>query len=252
MYYTLSEIITICKQNMGLRDLPKPVTDQDIKWRLLHSALKEFSQRYPARQTFIIGDAERVCNPNPYVGTPTTKINSQSNVYRIPRTYYQNRTIFSVTNVDVNRPNGYNDLYVPQSMFGDPAAIMTGMASLQLVGAMARQMTHALTWEFQPPDILILYNGWANGNYQVEITTSHDESLSTIPPDVFSTFMELCEYDLEEYIYMKLKRIQNLDLGIGSIELKIDDWADAGNKKRELLKNLDEACELDLERIQYW
>ena len=47
MYQSLSEILTLCKQNMGIRDLPKPVTDQELMWRLQHSALKEFSQRYP-------------------------------------------------------------------------------------------------------------------------------------------------------------------------------------------------------------
>jgi hypothetical protein len=55
-----------------------------------------------------------------------------------------------------------------------------------------------------------------------------------------------------EYLYQKLKRIQNLDLGVGSIELKIDDWADAASNKRELLKEMDETCALDMQHIYYW
>lgn len=250
MYYSLSEVITICKQNMGIRDLPKPVTDQDIQWRLIHSALKEFSIRYPYTAKYLIGECNRICKP--YVGVPTNHTNSYSQVYEIPKHYYQEHTILGVPMVEIQRPNGYNDLYVPQGMIGDPASIMMGLASIQAVGAMARQMTHSLTWNFKQPNILILYNGWSGGDYEIELAMDHDPSLSTIPPSAMSTFIELCQYDLEEYFYQKLKRVQNLDLGIGSIELKIDDWADAANKKRDLLKELDETCNLDYEHIMYF
>lgn len=250
MYYSLSEIITLCKQNMGIRDLPKPVTDQDIQWRLIHSALKEFSIRSPYVARFLIGENDRMCKP--YVGVPTNHTNSYSNVYRIPKHYYQEHTILGVPYVDIQKPNGYNDLYVPQGMIGDPASIMMGLASIQAVGAMARQMTHALTWHFEAPDVLIIYNGWTGGNYEIELAMDHDPSLSTIPPSAMPTFITLCEYDLQEYFYQKLKRVQNLDLGIGSIELKVDDWADAASNKRELLKELDETCALDFEHIQFF
>jgi hypothetical protein len=117
---------------------------------------------------------------------------------------------------------------------------------------MARQMTHSLTWDFRAPDILILYNGWSGGTYEIELAMDHDPSLSTLNPSSFSTFVQLCLYDLEEYLYMKLRRVQNLDLGVGSIELKIDDWSDAASKKKELLDELDESCALDYEHIMYW
>lgn len=250
MYQSMSEIITLCKQNMGLRDLPKPVTDADLKWRIEHSALKEFSQRYPYIVKFLIGECDRMCKP--HVAIPTNHTNSYSGVYQIPKHIYQDRTILGINNVEIQRPNGFNDLYVPQGAIGNPASIMVGLASIQAVGAMARTMTHALTWEFKHPDVLVIYNGWTGGNYEVELSLDHDPSLSTIPPSAFSTFVELCQYDLEEYLYNKLKRVQNLDLGVGSIELKIDDWADARSKKMDLLKEMDETCQLDFQHIQYW
>lgn len=250
MYYTLSEIVTLCKQNMGLRDLPKPVTDQEMLWRLQHSALKEFSVRSPYISQYMIGECNRLCKS--YSGVATNHTNTYSQVYKIPKTYYQEHTILGIPYVEIQRPNGYNDLYVPQGMIGDPASIMAGLASIQAVGAMARKMTHALTWDFRQPDILILYNGWSGGTYEVELAMDHDPSLSTIPPSAFPTFIELCQYDLEEYLYQKLKRVQNLDLGVGSVELKIDEWADSSNKKKDLLNELDETCALDYEHIQYF
>lgn len=248
MFKSMGEIITLCKQNMGLRDLPKPISDADLRWRLEHSALKEFSQIYPYIAQFMIGESERLCRP--YTGIPTNHTNTYSHVYQIPKHYYQDKTIMAVPNVDIARPQGYNDLYVPQGAIGDPASIITSMASIQMVASMASAMTHSLTWDFRAPDILILYNGWAGGYYEIELAMSHDPTLSTIPPTAFSQFEHLCELDLQEYVYKKLSRIQNLDLGVGSIELKIDDWADAGQRKREFIEELADGCELDTLHIQ--
>lgn len=250
MFQSVSECLTIIKQNLGIRDLPKPVTDEDLQWRLVHSALKEFDQRYPYTARFLIGDSDRVCKP--YVGVPTNHTNSYSQVYQIPKHYYQEQKIIEVTEVIIQRPNGYNDLYVPQGMIGNPIQMMMGMASIQLAGAMAAQMTHSLTWNFRAPDILILYNGWTGGNYEIELAMTHDPSLSTIPPGAMSSFLQLAELDIAQYLYQKLKRIQNFDVGVGSIELKIDDWADAERNKRDLLREWDEACALDVGHIQYW
>ena len=250
MFQSMSEIITLCKQNMGLRDLPKPVTDADLRWRLEQSALKEISQIYPYMVQYMIGESERLCRP--YTGIPTNHTNTYSHVFKIPRHMYQNHTIIGVQDVNVARPQGYNDLYVPQGAVGDPASIITGMAHIQMVAAMSQTLTHSLTWDFRQPDILILYNGWAGGTYEIELALDHDASLSTLPPAAFSQFVKLCELDLEEYLYAKLRRVQSLDLGIGSIELRIDDWADAGQRKREFIEELGEGAELDMLHIYRW
>lgn len=250
MYQSLSEVITICKQNMGLRDLPKPVTDEELRWRLEHSALKEFSQVYPYLFKCMMGETERMCKP--YAGIPPKYMRGMCNIYEIPRAYYQDKTIMAVSNVDVNRPNGYNDMYVPQSGMNDPVAALMGMASIQMSASMSSVMTRALTWEFRAPNVLLVYNGWSGGTYQVELALSHDTSLSTIEPSASSVFLELCQYDLEEYIYMKLKRIQNLDLGIGTIDLKIDDFSGSGDKKKELIKDLTDTAAFDQMHIQFW
>lgn len=235
---------------MGLKELPKPFTDEDLRWRLEHSALKEFSQVYPYRSTYMIGETERVCRP--YPGVPQNKSNTYSQVYEIPKHYYQDRTIMAVSDVNIVRPHGYNDLYVPSGAIGSPVGAITAMASMQMAASMSRTMTHAITWDFRPPNILIMYNGWSGGNYEIELLMSHDISLSTIDPTCSSKFLQLCEYDLEEYVYNRLKRVQNLELGAGSIELKIDDWSDAGNRKRELLDDLADASAMDTMHVQYW
>lgn len=251
MYRTLSEILTLCKQNLGLRDLPKPVTDEELKWRLEHSALKDYSIVYPYRTNHIIGEKDRICRP--YPGIPTNVASTQHTTYQIPRHYYQNRTIISVSNVIPARSDGYNDLFVPAGVqFGNAANIISSMASLQMVAAMGRVVSHSLTWDLKQPDILVIYNGWQEGYYEIELLTTHDPSLSTIEPGTMLAFRRICELDLKEYLYKKLSRVQGLELGVGNIELKIDDWADAGAQKEDLLKELSDDSELDNSHIQYW
>lgn len=250
MFYSLSEILTLCKQNMGMRDLPKPVTDQDLRWRLEHSTLKEFSQVCPYTAQFIIGETERLCHP--YSGVPSYHTDAYSLVYRIPRSFYQERTIIAVSDVQPARPHGYNDLYVPGGAVGSPIGIITAAASVQMAAAMATMVGHSITWDFRAPDICILYNAWSGGHFEIELQMTHDPSLSTIPPSAFSKFIQICELDLQEYIYKKLQRVQNLELGTGNIELKIDEWSDAGNRKRELLDDLADASAMDTMHIQRW
>lgn len=250
MFYSLSEVITIIKENLGLRDLPKPVTDADIQWRIEHVALKQFSAIFPYRYRFLLGEADRLCKP--YSGVPTNHLNSYSNVYLIPKHHYQEHHIIDVSYVDIQRPSGYNDLYVPQGMFADPASTMAAVASMQAVAAISKNFTHSLTWDFKQPNILILYNGWTGGTYEVELLMDHDPSLSTIEPGAFDTFIEIAQLNVQVLLYNKLKRVQNLDVGVGSIELKIDDWADAEQRLKDKLTDLGESAALDQLHILYF
>lgn len=253
MLYTLSEVVTLCKQNMGIRDLPKPVTDKDLRDRVINSSLKEFSVRKPYITTHLINENERICPDCMDGRSSTLGQNNMSQRYRIPKHYYQDRTILSIPRLDVWRPSGFNDYYVPQGMVGDPVSIMTALADLKVSAEMARSMSRAPTFKFQAPDILYVYNGWAAATYEIEIATTHDESLSTIPPTAMTQFIQLAQLDLEEYMYTRLKRVQNLDLGIGSIELKIDEWQDSGNRKRDLLKEWsDNGANLDIDNIYFF
>lgn len=252
MLYNMSEVITLVKQNMGIKDLPKPYSDNDIRERIINSALKTYSIFYPRVETFMINENERIC-PSAYGSAPYTPgLNESCQRYRIPKHYYQDRTVLSVLRLDVWRPSGFNDYYVPQGMVGDPTSIMVAMSSLKVSAAMAQTMSRAPTYKFQAPDILEIYNGWSSATYQIDLAMTHDPSLSTIPPTAMPQFIELCQYDVEEYFYTALKRVQNLDLGIGSIELKIDEWASSADKKKDLIKEWHDTSSLGIDQISYF
>ena len=49
-----------------------------------------------------------------------------------------------------------------------------------------------------------------------------------------------------------MKRIQDLETGVGSINLRIDNWENAANEKRDLLRDWDENANLDLDAINFF
>jgi hypothetical protein len=63
---------------------------------------------------------------------------------------------------------------------------------------------------------------------------------------------QLAVLDIEEYLYNKMKRITDLDTGVGTINLRIDNWESAAQEKRDLLREWDESASLDLDTLNYW
>ena len=61
------------------------------------------------------------------------------------------------------------------------------------------------------------------------------ESLSTIRDTAMMTFRELATYDLGAYMYNIIKRKDKMDVGTGSIDLKIDDLEDYANRKKDFI-----------------
>ena len=242
--YNISEFLSLIKEDIGIKDIPLPVDDKSLLQRFYNSALKEFSVRYPRIETIILGDENRIA---PEYRDRNTKI-----IYRIPKYVYQDSTILAVTKFDVSRPLGYSDFYVPQGVWASPDAVLSSLADIKLAAALASTMGKAPTYQFKAPDLLYVYNGWSGGVYDVDVALMHDISLSTIPPTAITHLKQLAILDIEEYLYNKLKRIDNLDTGIGNIQLNINNWEDAGNRKLELLKEWDEDGNLDIDQITYF
>lgn len=243
--YNTSEFLTLLKEDIGIKDLPLPVDDKELLRRLGQSALKEFSVRSPRVEMVSIGENERL---DPDENSRYTMLK-----YRIPKWAYHGTTILSVPNVDIARPMGYSDMYVPQGSWASPDVVLGALADIQSSASVAATMGRAITHKFVSPDIIYIYNGWAGGIYDVHLAMLHDISLSTISPTAFTHLRQLCVLDLEEFLYNKMKRLDNLEVGIGNIQLKIENWEDAGNRKMELLKDWDEnGANLDIDFIRYF
>lgn len=246
MLYNISEFLTLIKTDMGIKDLPMPVDDAELLKRFETSALKEFSVRAPRVVDCVLTEADRIKD-------------SQMDdfyaryIYKVPKRVYQDATILEVVDFDISRPSGYSDYYMPQTAVGSPLTVLESIADIQIAAAMASATSRAPTWRFVHPDKLIVFHGWTAGSYVITLTLTHDVSLTTIPPTAITHLRQLAVLDLEEYLYDKLKRKDGLDVGVGQINLKIDDWQSAGEKKADLLREWDQnGTNIDIDSISYY
>ncbi len=247
--YTLSELLQVIKDDTGLNDIPLPesLSDDALVKRLEQSALKEFSLRYPRLVTERFGDEWLSHKDHPQTDDPRNGIE-----FTIPKYVYDGATILAVSNVTPVSSSWAGEPFYPTAAGYSPEQIIGMVSDVQMVSAMGAQMSKSLSWEFLPPNKFKIYNGWFSGKYEIELQMTHDSSLATINPTAMSSFRELATLDLQEYIYNKYKRIQSLDVGVGSIELHIDEWQDSGSRKRELLRDWDQTANLDFDRIRFW
>ena len=243
--YNLSEFITTVKEDIGIKDIPLPVDDKALIDRFKRSALADFSVIYPRVAKCYVSDED------------LTEASKNSNhmfyEYRIPKWVYDGTDILEVSNFDVARPNGFSDFYIPNTGFSTPDAIIAAMADMRLAAGLSSSMAKAPTYEFTKPNLLRVYNGWAGGMYEVELLLRHDLSLQTIPDGAFMDLRDLTVLDMKAYLYNQLKRKDQLDVGVGTIQLRVDDWSNAESDKRELLRNWrEEGANLDFDHVRYF
>lgn len=248
--YTLSEMVQVILEDIGIADLPiiETVGMDKIVQRLENSALKEFSVRYPYIKHFEMNDECLLHKNQDDAFYSTTK----GIDYVIPREEYEGHQLLGIANIVTNAVSGYNDSYIPYTYSFSPDAMINMLSDIQMTADLGRMMAKSMTWEFTKPNKIRLYNGWLSGKYDVIMMLTHDTSLSTIPDTALTHFRKLATYDVEWFLYNRFKRLQNLDVGIGNFELKIDDWTDAQDKFRQYLDDIDEEGNLDIDYITYF
>ena len=244
MLYNFSEFLTQIKEDIGIKDVPLPVDDVALTKRFITSALREFSVRYPRIEELIITQDMAI--------DLTSRAAYGAVTYIIPEKYYRGSQILTVLSINSTGYGGSENFYNPTLFLGSSDMILESIADIKMASSLASMVGHAPTFRFDPPNRLVIYNGWTGSAFRVEVGMLHDPSLSTIPPGAMTHLRQLATLDICEYLYGKMKRIQNLETGVGSISLQIDNWENAGQEKRELLKEWDEDASLSLDSINYW
>lgn len=225
---TLSDLLTSIKMDLGIYQLAIPVDNLDeqlydvIKLR----TIKTYSQFYPYKEKIdvTLGTLEREIDTT-YART----------IYDLPNDIVQGREIITIYDIN-QRPTGlgYGDPVMPTGQGGSIIdSMMFANVNADILSAIAPKQT----FEFIYPNKLILYNAFVNtGRIVMDIGTTHHENLMSIPPRGFETFEELALLDVKRFLYGKLKHYNDLQTAHGTINLRIDDWANAESERRELLK----------------
>ena len=78
-----------------------------------------------------------------------------------------------------------------------------------------------------------------------------DQSLQSIRPTAEESFFKLAVLDVKENLYQLVKHYTTIQTAYGTVELKIDDWADAANERKELINQWDDSYHLDLGQMTW-
>lgn len=245
MVWNIQEFIQVIKDDLGLRDLPPAITDADIIKRIERSSLKDFSIIYPRQESFRIGINDMV-DPCDRLYVKTTGIR-----YYIPKHFLMQYNPITCISVDVC--NAYQGgLVWPYNLGYSPDDIMTGVAGIKALAGVAGNLCNAITHRYDnTKNWIIVYNGWTESTYEVMMGVMHDINLATIPNTAMLTFRDLATNDVGSYLYNTLMRRDNIDTGVGTIDLKIDRLADCAQRYKDLIKELSDEANLDMDEMEW-
>ena len=114
------------------------------------------------------------------------------------------------------------------------------------------QTVNSLTFHFEHPNKLYIYDALITSRLRMVACFEHDKSFASIPPTAEESFFKLAVLDVEAGLYQTVKHYNKLETPLGVIELNIDDWASAKEKRDELVKEWDEIWALDSVDLDYY
>ena len=232
----MSKLITRIKRNIGIYGIALPIEDIDkeIKDIIIDITLPVFSLYNPYEDHLYIDlqNLERIEKTSTYQSYLLPSALSEKLLY-IKDVRYDDRCISGL---------GY---------WGGDIPYLSGVLTEQtLISNAAKNLTNMalpkLNFQYEPPRKLTLYNNYASLKVIIDMCCKHDQSLQSIRPTAEESFFKLAVLDVKENLYQLVKHYTTIQTAYGTVELKIDDWADAANERKELINQWDDSYHLDL------
>ena len=237
----MSKLITRIKRNIGIYGIALPIEDIDkeIKDIIIDITLPVFSLYNPYEDHLYIDlqNLERVEKTSTYQSYLLPSALSEKLLY-IKDVRYDDRCISGL---------GY---------WGGDIPYLSGVLTEQtLISNAAKNLTNMalpkLNFQYEPPRKLTLYNKYASLKVIIDMCCKQDQSLQSIRPTAEESFFKLAVLDVKENLYQLVKHYTTIQTAYGTVELKIDDWADAANERKELINQWDDSYHLDLGQMTW-
>ena len=237
----MSKLITRIKRNIGIYGIALPIEDIDkeIKDIIIDITLPVFSLYNPYEDHLYIDlqNLERVEKTSTYQSYLLPSALSEKLLY-IKDVRYDDRCISGL---------GY---------WGGDIPYLSGVLTEQtLISNAAKNLTNMalpkLNFQYETPRKLTLYNNYASLKVIIDMCCKHDQSLQSIRPTAEESFFKLAVLDVKENLYQLVKHYTTIQTAYGTVELKIDDWADAANERKELINQWDDSYHLDLGQMTW-
>lgn len=237
----LSNIITRIKLKLGIINLATPFPDMDniIETIISDITVPVFSLYYPDKDTL-------------HINLKNLELLEKDALYeKVLLPEFGNRKLLYVFDVKYNNDNlsgvGYYGGGVPLLEGNVFRQIMLANAGATLMNGMIPKMS----FHFEAPRTLYVYNAWSSSDLQLDLGFEHNKSLASIPETVREEFLKLAILDVKENIYPTLKQYTEINTALGNINLKLDDWSDADNQRKDLLDKWDDVYHLEFPPLYY-
>lgn len=237
----MSTLLTRIKLKLGIMNIASPIEnlDETITWVIQNVTLPVFSTYHPFKQSITINtnDLERLDKGGTY------------ECYLLPD--FKERKLLFVFDVR------YDETCLSGlGYYGGGFPLLGGstinQALLANAGAkLASYMIPKMTFRWEAPRKLYVFNAYSSTKVIIDMGFEHDKSLATIEDSSAESFFKLALIDVMDNLYPTFKQYVDMQTAYGNINIKIDDWADAENKRTELLNQWDGVFMLDNQTLYY-
>ena len=244
MPLNLSSEITKIKMRMGIYGISLPIDDVNkyIEETIQLVTIPTFSiyQPYYDHLHVNVDDLQKV---------PIFDQSADRSAYILPD--FKNRKLLTVADVKYDDTgilnySGVAGYAIAGLLPYNNSSLMQQAMLTNVTSQLYSMMYPKLTYEFIEPCTLILYNQIVSNTLDITLAFEHHKSLATIPQTAETSFFELALCDCEINFYQIAKHWKSIETAIGTVNLDIDDWADAQNRRQELLNEWDNLYHLDI------
>lgn len=180
---------------------------------------------------------------------PVVEVKNESKIYELPDVF-GDREIMMVTDIeptyDEYRMSGHNS---HMFAYGGNMCLYgyQDMILAQASSNAASAFSKGTTFNFIAPNKIEIFSEYGLGNnYRLEVAIEHADNLSTIAKTCFSSFVQLATLDVKKYMYDNLKHYNDLQTAYGQLSLKIEDWSNCDDERKQLIEKWSQSYHLDL------
>lgn len=176
--------------------------------------------------------------------------NANYEIYLLPDVFSQRKLLFVK---DIN----YDEADISGlGYWGSGVPILNGSMIRQsiLSGAgmnLTNRMIPKITFKYEHPRKVILYNVLSSCNLVFELALTHDKNLASIPPTAEESFFELALLDSKIALYETMKHSNEISSAYGNIALKIEEWSQAESARETLINEWKSTYHLDVLPFEY-
>lgn len=238
----LSTLVTRIKLELGLYSIALPFenTDEVIKDVIQTITLRTFSTYCPYKETyrFDLTDLEKLEKHANWETYLLPDIFSEREIMQIIDVRYDEADISGIGYWGGGIPILHGNM-INQSILSNAGLSLT------------RQTVPKLLFHYYPPRKVQLFNVLCSSQLVFEIGLMHDKNLNSITPTMEESFHNLAVLDVKDMLYQSMKHYNEIQTAYGTINMKLDDWQNAADQRKQLLDDWDNMYQMDIIPFTY-